>query len=165
MPYKDILKELAFILGFSVLTAFAVNALSPNGIALFGEWDTSRGVITAKGKTDPVSRDREIQDPETAKKIYDSENAIFVDARAGDIYEQGHIRGALSLPVNRFDEYAFKFMEDYPASTHIVTYCSGRECQDSHELAQYLVAAGYTDVSVFVDGYPAWVERGYPVDE
>lgn len=165
MPYKEIAKELVILLGLSIFTAFAVNTFSPKGIALFGEWDTSKGVITAKGKTDVVARELEIQDPETVKRIYDVENAVFVDARARDIYDEGHIKGALSLPVNRFDELVPQFMKDHPISTRIVTYCSGRECEDSHKLAQYLLETGYTNVSVFIDGYPEWVEKGYPIDK
>ena len=164
MPYKDIAVELAFLLGLAVVAAFTVNFFSPRGIALLGEWDTSKGVITAKAKTDVVVRELEIQTPELAKEIFDKGNAVFVDARARDIYDEGHIKGAVSLPVNRFDELFFDFTKDYPTSTPIITYCSGRECEDSHALAQHLFEAGYTQVSVFVDGYPGWLEKGYPIE-
>ena len=61
MLYKDILKELAILLSLAVATAFTVNFLSPKGIALFGDWDISQGVITPKSKDDVVAHELEIQ--------------------------------------------------------------------------------------------------------
>ncbi len=164
MSNKGIAKELIVLLGLSIFSAFTVNLLSPKGIAFFGEWDTSKGVITAKSKNDAVVRELEIQDVDQAQKIHASGAALFLDARDRDFYDDGHIEGAISLPVNRFDELIHQFKKEYPSSTWIVTYCSGRECEDSHELAQYLFEEGYTQISVFIDGYPEWLERGYPIE-
>ncbi|SPD73535.1 putative Sulfurtransferase [uncultured Desulfobacterium sp.] len=165
MFIKDIIKELAILLGLAVVTAFAVNALSPKGIALFGEWDTARGVITARPKDDVVARELEMGDFEAVKEIYDSGAAVFVDARSDEDYSRGHIAGAVSLPVSQAEALMDNFKMDYPAYQMIITYCSGRECEDSHILAQLLLDVGYTDVRVFVDGYPCWEKEGYPVEK
>ncbi|MBU0987957.1 MAG: rhodanese-like domain-containing protein [Proteobacteria bacterium] len=164
MPYRDIIIELVILLSLSILTAFAVNYFSPRGIALFGEWDTSEGVISAKSKKDVISHELEINTVLSAKKTYDGGKAVFVDARSQETFEEGHIKGAVSLPVGRFDEYFDKFKKTYPISSYIVTYCSGRECNDSHKLAQFLLAEGYLNISVFIDGYPAWEDAGYPIE-
>ena len=42
------------IIGVSVLFGFTVNAFSPNGIALFGTWDTTKGVVSAKPEIDAL---------------------------------------------------------------------------------------------------------------
>jgi rhodanese-related sulfurtransferase len=68
------------------------------------------------------------------------------------------------MPVNEFDARIGKFIEMYPFTEFIVTYCSGRECDDSHKLAQKLFEVGYTNISVFIDGYPGWKTAGYPVE-
>ncbi|MFC1814810.1 rhodanese-like domain-containing protein [Thermodesulfobacteriota bacterium] len=164
MPLKNIIKELCILLTISIATAFCVNYFSPKGIALIGQWDPTHGVITAKPKNDVVFHELEIRSPETAKEIYDSGKSVFVDARARDFYNEGHIKGAISLPVGDFDRLIDTFKKDYPIGKYIITYCSGRECGDSHQLAQYLLENGYSDISVFVDGYPGWVEKGYPID-
>lgn len=164
MPYKDIAKELFIIFGLAVITAFTVNSFSPKGIALFGNWDISKGVITARAKDDFVFHELEIEDINMAKKIYDMGNTVFVDARFYDLYKDGHIRGAVSLPVYKFDEFIEPFISKYKTTTFIVTYCSGRECDDGHKLAQYLFEKGYQNVSVFIDGYPGWKDKGYPID-
>ena len=164
MLYKNISKELAILLSLAVATAFTVNFLSPKGIALFGDWDISQGVITPKSKDDVVAHELEIQSVPMAKEIYENGKAVFVDVRAQEIYEDGHIKGAVSLPIDQFDDRIDDFIQEYPVTTLIVTYCFGRECDDSHKVAQNLLDEGYTEVKVFIDGYPGWVEQGYPIE-
>ena len=108
--------------------------------------------------------DLEIGDVALAKKLYDSQKFIFVDARSRDDYDEGHIKGAVSLPVGQFDEKIEMFLEQYPPEKAIITYCSGRTCEDSHKLAQLLLAFGYTEINVFIDGYPGWKAEGYPIE-
>jgi len=165
MPYKDIAKELIILLAFSVIAAFTINYYSPNGIALFGQWNTSEGVITARPKHDPVTVGVEIEDTNIAKKIYDTKKAVFVDARSYETFIEGHIKNAVSIPTGEFIDFFDDFKKKYPVTTPIITYCSGRECNDSHELAKYLIGVGYIDVKVFIDGYPEWERKGYPVEQ
>jgi rhodanese-related sulfurtransferase len=164
MPLKDLAKGSIILLALAILAAFLVNAVSPSGIALFGDWDPSRGVVTARSKGDVVDHKLEIEDIQRAKGIYDRGDALFVDARPHAIYERGHIKGAVGLPVDRFLDVIDAFRDRYPLTTWIVTYCSGRECDESHELAQYLLEEGYENVSVFVDGYSGWEAMAYPVE-
>lgn len=162
--YKTIVKQTTILLGVSVTLAFIVNYFSPVGIALMGQWDTAQGVITAKAKTDVVGGKLEIEDVALAKQIFDNATALFVDARTRDNYDDGHIPGAVSLPVGQFDELIDAFMDQHDIEQPIVTYCSGRTCEDSHNLAQLLMDIGYGDVQVLIDGYPGWQAKGYPVE-
>ena len=157
-------KEISILLGISIVAAFVVNYFSPAGIALIGQWDTAKGVITANEKNDMVLNDLEISDVTLAKKLYDSNKFVFVDARSRDDYDEGHIKGAVSLPVGRFDEKIEAFSEQYPIDRPVITYCSGRTCEDSNKLAQYLLEFGYKEVAVFIDGFPGWEAAGYPIE-
>jgi len=161
---RRIIKQACLISILSVSCGFLVNFVSPDGIAFVGSWDTKIGVISANSKNDVVVRDREITDVDTAKRIYDQKDTVFVDARPIEQHEEGHIHGSIPLPVRQFDEFVEILFEKYPPSKPMITYCSGRECKDSHELAQQLYDAGYENVKVFIDGYPAWKEKGYPVE-
>lgn len=152
------------LLGVSVILAFIINYFSPVGIALVGQWDTRAGVITAKAKNDVVSGKLEIEEVARAKQIFDSGNVLFVDARTRENYDDGHIPGAVSLPVAQFDEHIDAFLGQHDIERSIVTYCSGRTCEDSHNLAQLLIDFGYIDVRVFIDGYPGWEAEGFPVE-
>jgi rhodanese-related sulfurtransferase len=164
MGYNNTTKGILILLGISLTAAFTVNYFSPVGIALVGQWDETQGVVTAKTKNDVVVNDLEIGDVKIGKQIYDSGAAVFVDARSPEDYAYGHIKGAVSLPIHEFDAYAEAFLEQYPPERVIVTYCSGRTCEDSHRLAQLLIEFGYTNVSVLIDGYPSWEGKGYPIE-
>jgi rhodanese-related sulfurtransferase len=163
--FNKTVKEIVTLLGVSVIAAFSVNYFSAKGIALMGQWEQSQGVITAKAKDDVVLGDWEIEDVKIAKKIFDSGKAVFVDARSQLNFGDGHIKGAISLPVGQFDLLVEKFKQNYSLSQPIVTYCSGRTCNDSHHLAQMLFENGYDNVSVFIDGYPGWETEGYPIEK
>jgi len=157
-------QEISIILGVSIVTALAFNYFYPAGIALVGQWDTSQGVVTARTKNDIVIDDIEIGTVDRARKLYDSGQYIFVDARSPEDYEEGHIKGAVSLPVGQFDEKIAAFEERYPPQASIITYCSGRTCLDSHHLAEFLLEFGYDHVTVFIDGFPGWEAEGHPIE-
>ena len=158
------IKEISIILGLSIAAAFSVNYFSPAGIALVGQWDTSEGVVTAKAKNELVIKELEVGTVNLARKLFDTGDHIFVDARSVEDYQEGHITGAVSLPIGQVEEKLSVFLERYPPETSIITYCSGRTCQDSHHLAEVLMEMGYENINVFIDGFPGWEAAGHPVD-
>ena len=162
MPDRNLFKELLILVGVSFSVALCINYVSPKGIPLFGTRDPATGIVSADTRGDQDSLFNNIDRIETAKQIFDQGNAVFVDARSEESFNQGHIAGAVSLPLGRFQEKIQMFHERYGSSTPVVTYCSGRSCQDSHQLARLLAMNGYLDIRVFIDGYPAWKEKGYP---
>ena len=157
-------KEIVILLGLSIVAAFMVNYFLPDGIALVGQWDTSQGVVTAMAKNDIVIEGIEIGTVDEARQLFDSGAYVFVDARSPEDYEEGHIQGALSLPVGQSEERVAAFLEHYPPEASIITYCSGRTCQDSHHLAEFLLEFGYDNVTVFIDGFPGWEAEGHPIE-
>ncbi len=162
--FGKITQEACIVSIISIVFGLLVNHFSPAGIALVGSWDKTEGVISANERNGVVVHEREIQNVDAVKKIYDQGNTLFLDARISEQYEEGHIHGSISLPVRQFDELIDTLFEKYPSSTPIITYCTGRECRDSHELAQLLLDAGYENVKVFSDGYPAWEKKEYPIE-
>ena len=158
------IKEISIILGLSIAAAFSVNYFSPAGIALVGQWDTSEGVVTAKANNELVITELEVETVNLARKLFDAGDYIFVDARSVEDYQEGHIKGAVSLPIGQVEEKLSVFLERYPPETSIITYCSGRTCQDSHHLAEVLMEMGYDNINVFIDGFPGWEAEGHPVD-
>lgn len=91
--------------------------------------------------------------------------ATFLDARRTQVYEQGHIARARSMPVweSDIDDRVFAFYEEgHPQEAPIVIYCSGGACEDSHMLAQKLWGVGFNNVLVYTEGWPDWTGRGLP---
>jgi rhodanese-related sulfurtransferase len=164
MVFRKTIQEIIILVGISVTLAMVVNLLSPKGIALVGQWDTSKGVITASPTGPEEWKPEEINSVARAKEIFDNGNVLFVDARLQDNYADGHIPGAVSFPVGKFDEQIESFLNRHSPDTRIVTYCSGRTCEDSHYLAQLLTDVGFTHVSIFIDGFPGWEAQGFPIE-
>jgi len=90
---------------------------------------------------------------------------VAVDARAVDSYAEGHLPGALSLPLGEAEERLEAFRSRVPLATALAIYCNGYGCPDSFDLAMKLIAAGYGSVAVFEGGFPEWRDAGLPVEE
>jgi rhodanese-related sulfurtransferase len=165
MQWNEVIKKMFFLLGIAIISALAVNYFSPSGITLVGRWDESPGGQAAKNKSHVFSGELEIKDARMAKQIYDSGKAVFVDARSPEDFEKGHIKGAESLPLGQFDDLIGSFRKKHPADTFMVTYCSGRTCNDSHRLEELLFDHGYVNVSIFIDGYQGWKAEGFPIEQ
>ena len=164
LSFKIIIKESFIILFIAVITAFSVNALSSNGIALFGSWNIDKGLISANQKGMEVDPAMELDSIEQVQLLFNNPEVLFVDVRVKELYDEGHVKGAISMPLYNFDHLMGNFMEKYLPSQLIVTYCTGRECSDSHEAAQYLKNAGFSNVAIYIDGFPNWKEKGMPIE-
>ncbi|MCZ2127967.1 MAG: rhodanese-like domain-containing protein [Anaerolineales bacterium] len=57
-----------------------------------------------------------------AKAAYDSASALFVDTRGAEAYVRRHIRGALSIPLEKFETQIENLSLD--KNQRIITYCT-----------------------------------------
>ena len=158
MVNRKTIKEIVILVSVSVILAMVVNTLSPRGIDLVGKWDTANLI------GDTAGQPKIIDSVAWAKSIFDKGDVLFVDARSQNDYDNGHISGAISLPLGQFEAGIESFLNRYPPEQPIVTYCSGRTCEDSHILAQALSDVGFTNVRVFIDGFLGWETGGYPIE-
>lgn len=99
-----------------------------------------------------------------AKFLYDNKQAVFVDARDEAAFSQGRIKGAVSLPLGKFDAELANFKSKVPLSDTLVVYCNGYGCNDSMIEGKKLIANGYRQVLIFEGGYPEWKDAGYPLE-
>lgn len=90
----------------------------------------------------------------------DIEVAVF-DARNYEEYQVVHIKGTLSLPQKKFDQ--FKHLLPESKSKFIVFYCNGVKCGKSKKAAKKVMALGYRNVFVYAEGMPVWEEKGMPI--
>jgi rhodanese-related sulfurtransferase len=130
----------------------AYNALSPSGIPLTGG---SAARLEQQG-TPMLTLDEVryyLQQPGTS----------LVDARSTEEYQLGHIPGALSLPLDSFDQAFPKILPALKRAKRLIIYCSGGSCGTSEELAKKLQEHGFNDLYVFTDGLPGWMRAKLPV--
>jgi len=57
---------------------------------------------------------------EDAKKAYDDNSTVIVDARAADIFKAEHIKGAINIPIGSSSAEFDKL----PKGKKIIVYCS-----------------------------------------
>jgi len=92
---------------------------------------------------------------------------VWVDVRDIEDYKRGHIKGAWGIPLS---ELASRINE-IPRDKEIVLYCEGTwdggSCEASRSAGRILIKNGYKqgNIKVFEDGYGAWENAGYPVEE
>ncbi|MGD9211630.1 MAG: rhodanese-like domain-containing protein [Desulfobacteraceae bacterium] len=162
---RKILKEIVIILTLAVITALITNQFSPARIPIIGQWDESKGVVRANPNSQLAQLGLEIDNVKIAKEYFDAGKAVFVDARTTEDFKQGHVPGAVCLPFGEFDQKIDQFLNQIPLEQSLILYCAGRTCEDSHIVAENLMAFGYEKVSVMIDGFPGWKKEGYPIEQ
>ena len=94
-----------------------------------------------------------------AEEAWRQRSAIFIDAREPDFFEEGHIPGAINVPLSQL-AHPTGLPENKSAA--LIVYCSGGDCEDSRILAKALVATGYPNSSVLAGGWDEWTAAGLP---
>ncbi len=147
--------DYALMLGLSIVFALVFNLYNDNQIPLIQTWD-KKDAVTEISLTE-------------ARKMYQQNEAVFVDARKNSFYEKQHIKGSLNLPVVFFDlmypmfQYTLAQTEkakDKP----LIAYGGIISRRFDIELARALKDKGFEQVRVFGDDYRAWPQV-FPVAE
>ncbi len=100
---------------------------------------------------------------EDSYKDYTEENTVFIDARDNAEYNEGHIKGAINIPYDRFQQYYPQYEKLFTKNKKIITYCHGIGCGLSVDVAKDLIALGYTNVFVMTEGWPGWMNANLPI--
>ena len=83
-------------------------------------------------------------------------DVLWVDARAREAYEQGHVPGAHSLNEDAWDEGLAAVLGAWTPGEKVVVYCDGGSCDASHAVAARLrEEAGLSEVYVLHGGWAA----------
>jgi phage shock protein E len=84
---------------------------------------------------------------------------VILDVRTAGAYRDGHIAGAVNVPLPEMESRADEILSFARART-IVTYCSCATEHTSAEAAAILMTHGATRVKALIGGYPEWVRAG-----
>ena len=139
----------------AALLGLLVNQVRSDSIPLLGDWSPEARITLKFGKNILIPFDE-------AKDKFLTGAAVFIDARTPELYQEGHIQGALNLPLADFDHLADKVVMNFPEDTLLVTYCDGEDCALSAELALKLRKIGFENVRVLHDGWNVWRRHRLP---
>lgn len=87
------------------------------------------------------------------------EEVTVIDVRPEQEYNEGHIAGALNIPVDELSEK----LKELPEENEIIAYCRGPFCVFADEAVELLAQKGFS-VKRLEEGYPDWVLEGLPVE-
>ena len=95
------------------------------------------------------------------EQIDDLGPVFWVDARSDEYFERGHLDGAISLNLERWEELLLGFLDSWPPDATVVIYCSSQACLRSHEVAERLQdELGVEEIYVLKGGWERLLEAG-----
>jgi sulfur-carrier protein adenylyltransferase/sulfurtransferase len=95
-----------------------------------------------------------------AAELRESDEAVFVDVREQNEWDEGHVPGALHVPRGNLESRIEQAVPDRDAS--IVVYCASGS--RSAFAAKALEELGYEDVVSLAGGFTDWKRNGFPFD-
>ena len=122
------------------------------------------GLTVLAQEAPPIPKEVTVLSTEQLQKMLDKKEKIFlVDARNGAEFKEGHIVTATHVYDKEMEANKAKFPVDKNAP--VVFYCNGYpKCPRSVNAATTAVGWGYKKIYVYVDGFPEWEKRGYPIE-
>lgn len=97
--------------------------------------------------------------------LHQKGQALFVDARPPGEYRELHIENAVNVTAKQLEGATVPdLLKDIDPSRAIIVYCGHEDCHASLQVAELLQSRGFSRVAVFMGGFRAWDEAGYPVD-
>lgn len=155
-------KQVALIGLIGLAAAFGVNSLRAGGLPL----KPAPKLTQKAGGADTLAvaaAKLAVVDFAEVDALFRKELAIFIDAREPVDYAKGHIPGAVNVPVEAYKSGKQKLLA--PKGSLVVIYCSGGDCELSHDLAKLLSKAGFQKLRIYTGGWDEWDALGQPVEK
>ena len=94
--------------------------------------------------------------------IENKDNFKLVEVLSEDSYKEGHIPGAINIPVDRLQKEASSKLEK---TDTIVVYCASYHCNASTRAAEMLLNMGYKKTLDFKGSKKLWVDSGLELEK
>lgn len=95
-----------------------------------------------------------------AKKAFEENSAVFIDARPRSKFLEGTIPGSISIPDTEVKKLDGRFPKD--KNIDVILFCSGLDCHKSNAVADVMLEQDYENIYVFIGGVPAWKKEKLP---
>jgi len=94
--------------------------------------------------------------------ITNNQKFKLVEVLAKENYKQGHIPGAINLPLDNLENLAKKFLKK---TDLIVVYCASYSCHASTMATELLLKMGYKKTVDFKGSKKLWVDSGLELEK
>jgi rhodanese-related sulfurtransferase len=157
-PLQQALWQIPLLMVMACLLALATNHWRGTPLPLIGDWSVKARFTENNGENLVIPLDE-------AKQLFQRKAAKFIDARSQSQYMDGHISGALSLPLEDVANVFTDISALLDDKDLIITYCDGETCELSHDLALFLKDMGLGNVRTLINGWTVWQEAGLPTEK
>lgn len=99
---------------------------------------------------------------ELLEMITNKEKFKLVEVLDKENYREGHIPGAINLPLDNLEKLAEK---DLKKTDTIVVYCASYHCHASTMAAEILLKMGYRKTLDFKGSKKLWVDSGLELEK
>ncbi len=155
MALKKLLQQIVLILFLSLITGLGINF---SLIKKYFQGDFQLGFISLE-RYDSIM----FITLGEAEGLFSEGEALFIDSRPMEVFQTGHILGAMNLPFEEEKKEEDLDLIFLPPERTVVVYCDGSECNSSLELAKVLQQKGLIDIKIFFGGWIEWMREGLPV--
>ena len=87
----------------------------------------------------------------------DRQDFVLCDVRAEELFNKGHIEGAINFPYSQMNEAN---LSKYSDDTLFVVYCAGPHCNATEKAAIRLAKLG-RPVKKMIGGVCGWLDEGF----
>lgn len=94
--------------------------------------------------------------------IVNEEHFKLVEVLGEENFKQGHLPGAINIPVDKLENLASKYLSK---NDKIVVYCASYACHASTNAAEILLEMGYKKTLDFKGSKKLWVESGLELEK
>tara|TARA_Y100001970_G_scaffold291703_1_gene429905 strand:- start:1228 stop:2304 length:1077 start_codon:yes stop_codon:yes gene_type:complete len=170
---NSLIKQFLYIFGLSIIFGF-IRYFTIEDYHLINLNKSKKVSVSSSG---PI-----LINIDSAKEMYDSNTAIFIDARDIDEFNDGHVLGSLNIPYDNVFDFEYEELLDSLALSvavknnsngdnwvekFLVVYCSGEGCSLSEDWAYSMSKSDFfhEDITIFYfeEGYPVWKNSKYPI--
>lgn len=95
----------------------------------------------------------------TVQRMLKSNSALLVDARLKEDFKKGHIKDAISIPVDGNDIKLHETSLEFGSDKHVIVYCQSDNCDFADKVAVRLIKNGVVKVCIYTAGWNEWHSR------
>ena len=160
MNYSSSLNQIYIYVVLSLFISFFVNILRTDSLTYIAIPLEKIEDIAQIENSSLQAEIREIS-IDVAERLF-SDSVLFIDARAEEYYDEGHIPN--SICNDDFDSLVYQIEDFIKTKNGFVIYCSDDDCGSSEDLAYQLKDQGFTNIYLFKGGWKQWIENNHPME-
>ena len=160
MNYSSSLNQIYIYIALSLFISFFVNIFRTDSLPYIAiPLEKIEDIAQIENSSlQPQIREISI---DVAERLF-SDSVLFIDARAEEYYDEGHIPN--SICNDDFDSLVYQIEDFITYKNGFVVYCSDDDCGSSEDLAYQLRDQGFTNIYLFKGGWKQWVENELPME-